>query len=431
VTLSGVNLIGQTLTADTSAVGGSGAISHQWRADGVNIPGATASTFEITGAQAGAVISCVVTRADNSGSLIATFPENVPFNINFSITGATPEDAFAVAPGMGRAGDSITLTYTLSSGGLNSMLSFAGGTGLAAITAPGSGTVAYTVTPSDAVNGVITIAATFTHTNLTLRTLAFEHGNRSVAFGQPIPDNAVTLSGGTGDITYTSSNADVATITADGTLTVVGVGATLITASVAESDTHSAATASFTLTITRATREAPTGVSGVNQTVAGANDGAITGASSAMEFRLSTDAIYTAATESSVVGLAPGTYHVRFAATATHDASPHVTVVILAVGETHTPPIVRQIFTILCTCCGEITVQVNSTTFTEENPTTRLRTITIRQVTTKRDANGNVIDGDKAMTRVVQNMETGEQTYAVMCFDTGDWIVTAPPPPSA
>lgn len=53
-----------------------------------------------------------------------------------------------------------------------------------------------------------------------------------------------------GDVTYTSSNTDVATIDADGRIEALAQGTTTITATVAETDEFTAATAEFTLHVT-------------------------------------------------------------------------------------------------------------------------------------------------------------------------------------
>lgn len=52
------------------------------------------------------------------------------------------------------------------------------------------------------------------------------------------------------EVTYTSLKTDVATVAADGTVTITGTGVTTITATIAETeDTHHGATASYTLTV--------------------------------------------------------------------------------------------------------------------------------------------------------------------------------------
>jgi len=76
VSITGTAKVGQTLTANTSSLGGSGAISYQWRsASGSsfsNITGATSSTYVLTADDFGKYINVVVTRSGNSGS--ATSP---------------------------------------------------------------------------------------------------------------------------------------------------------------------------------------------------------------------------------------------------------------------------------------------------------------------------------------------------------------------
>lgn len=69
---------------------------------------------------------------------------------------------------------------------------------------------------------------------------------------------APTLSNNSdGDVTYNSSNTSVATIDANGIVTILAAGETTITASVSETNNYNAATASYTLTVNSATT--PTG----------------------------------------------------------------------------------------------------------------------------------------------------------------------------
>jgi hypothetical protein len=70
VTISGTAQVGQTLTADTTGLGGSGTISYQWiRGASTNISGATGSTYELVADDEGQTIKVQVSRADNSGSV--------------------------------------------------------------------------------------------------------------------------------------------------------------------------------------------------------------------------------------------------------------------------------------------------------------------------------------------------------------------------
>src|SRR5450830_1138718 len=66
---------------------------------------------------------------------------------------------------------------------------------------------------------------------------------------------------------------------------------------------------------------------GVAPTVAG-NDGKITGTTTAMQYKLSTDATYTAVTGTSITGLTAGTYNVRYAAKTGYNAGTNAEVVV-------------------------------------------------------------------------------------------------------
>ncbi|MCR5696185.1 MAG: BspA family leucine-rich repeat surface protein [Marinilabiliaceae bacterium] len=90
-------------------------------------------------------------------------------------------------------------------------------------------------------------------------------------------------------------------------------------------------TYTFDYTINKVAYPAPTGLEAVDETVCDKNDGKITGVTSAMEY--STDgATYTAAV-GDLTGLSDGTYYVRVAADANHNASERVKLVIEAGGK--------------------------------------------------------------------------------------------------
>jgi hypothetical protein len=69
VSINGTAQVGQTLTANTNALGGSGTISYQWRRGENNINGATGSAYIAQSVDAGSTISVTVTRSGNSGSI--------------------------------------------------------------------------------------------------------------------------------------------------------------------------------------------------------------------------------------------------------------------------------------------------------------------------------------------------------------------------
>lgn len=72
--ISGTPYNGQYLSCSTGTWTDmdAGTYAYQWKADGVNIGGATASTFLLTGTQVGAVVTCAVTATNAAGNATAT-----------------------------------------------------------------------------------------------------------------------------------------------------------------------------------------------------------------------------------------------------------------------------------------------------------------------------------------------------------------------
>ncbi|MCL2079901.1 MAG: DUF4214 domain-containing protein [Oscillospiraceae bacterium] len=263
--ITGTNAIGQTLLAVTTSItGGSGTFSYQWQAGGVNISGETSSSYAIKAADVGKTITCVITRADATGNVIATLAGGVvPYNITISnIDMGEDDEGVELSATTGRAGDIITLSYVLGEtddGGdptTTNTLSFTGGTGLVNLTTAGTDPVhtsqTYTVNASDAVDGVITIVATFLHTDLEAQTLSFAESHVDKDLGDDNFTNALTKSqaASTGTITYSSSTPGIAAVDTAGEVTIVSAGTVTITASIAADTTYAGASASYTLTVT-------------------------------------------------------------------------------------------------------------------------------------------------------------------------------------
>jgi PKD repeat protein len=113
------------------------------------------------------------------------------------------------------------------------------------------------------------------------------------------------------------------TITSAGTFTIG-----LITDATA---THQAgALVTATLTVNKGTQAAPAGFTATGETAISVGDGTISGVTTAMEYKLSTAASYTACPAGTITGLAPGTYYIRLAATANYLASPDAQVTVAA-----------------------------------------------------------------------------------------------------
>jgi len=151
------------------------------------------------------------------------------------------------------AGEPITISYTLADDKINNRLVFSGTKeDIEQVDEAGTGTRVYTVDEDDAIEGTITITATFTHSDKELDTIAFEGtGNITKTYGDAAFTRAVTVTGqGSGAITYSSDNPGVATVNSGtGTVTILKVGTTVITATKAADTTYEEATASYTLNV--------------------------------------------------------------------------------------------------------------------------------------------------------------------------------------
>lgn len=78
--ISGIARVGETLTASDGVWTGvpTPVITRQWEADGVDIEGATGTTYDLTEAEEGAVITVTVTATNSEGSASATSPATDP-----------------------------------------------------------------------------------------------------------------------------------------------------------------------------------------------------------------------------------------------------------------------------------------------------------------------------------------------------------------
>ena len=70
--IAGTAAVGQTLTGSDGAISGGTVSARQWLRDGVSIPGATGTTYDLVVADAGAEISFRVTATGEGGETAAT-----------------------------------------------------------------------------------------------------------------------------------------------------------------------------------------------------------------------------------------------------------------------------------------------------------------------------------------------------------------------
>ena len=100
-TITGTAMVGQTLTVNTSAVGGSGGnLSIQWRRGNTRITGATGGTYVLQPADAGRTVNVVVTRSGYSGNVTSAPTATVigivagaAVTVTAPVTGQAPNSA--------------------------------------------------------------------------------------------------------------------------------------------------------------------------------------------------------------------------------------------------------------------------------------------------------------------------------------------------
>jgi hypothetical protein len=162
------------------------------------------------------------------------------------------------------------------------------------------------------------------------------YGVMLTATGYPTPTWSVTEGNLPSGLTLNATTGEIS-----GTPTTAVGGPFTFTFTVTATNDHGSATAEFSIVI-RAT--APTGLKATPETAADENDGTISGVTDAMEYRIVTEppSRYSPVppNATTLTGLAPGVYEVRFAATANYAESPAVQVAVVA------PPVEQGDFTI-------------------------------------------------------------------------------------
>jgi len=93
VSIDGDHILGNTLNANLSSLGGSGIISYQWMRNGNPVDGINGTTYSLDGFDKDAIITVTVTRSDNSGS-VTSAPLKISYpllngKINININGNT------------------------------------------------------------------------------------------------------------------------------------------------------------------------------------------------------------------------------------------------------------------------------------------------------------------------------------------------------
>ena len=141
VTINGVAKQGLVLTASNTLadLDGMGLVSYQWKANGVNITGATTSTYKLTQYQVGQKITVAATYTDNFGAVES----------KTSLSTAAVVTAYSVAASSSSVNEGSALTFTATTSAVTDL--------------PAGGKITYTlggVTAADVEGGLLTGTAT-------------------------------------------------------------------------------------------------------------------------------------------------------------------------------------------------------------------------------------------------------------------------------
>jgi formylglycine-generating enzyme required for sulfatase activity len=175
------------------------------------------------------------------------------YTIVIDISDDEPGDTVTASPDSGDEGDIITLSYVVVNTKHYNLLDLGGVTSpIASVDSAGSGTRTYTVDAEDASNGVITITAVFTHTNLVPDPIAFntDTGHINKTYGDAAFTNDITAGYlGSGAITYSSSDTTVASVDSSGRVTIHKAGSTVISAEKEADEVYAPAQKDYTLAV--------------------------------------------------------------------------------------------------------------------------------------------------------------------------------------
>ena len=169
--------IGATLTATPNTTPGTN-LSYQWQVSANGSTGWTnaagtgndTAVYTVAGADAAKYLRVAVNSTDAIGTVYSAASAQVPYTITLAQSGNTDTDKISFNSGLASTttyaiSGSVPVYYTLSGGGtLSNTLSYTGGT-ITQVTTPGTSSSTYTVSSSDATNGVISISAAFSHTD--------------------------------------------------------------------------------------------------------------------------------------------------------------------------------------------------------------------------------------------------------------------------
>lgn len=277
VTIVGDAHFGATLAADTSGLRTNlegtdmGDLTYEWhRKNGETITavGTDSATYTLTQADIGATITLTVTAANCDGSVVSAATTTIT-KATYTGTTTVTDTVRAEQTTTGKTltlpplPDGATYAATGTVGGttptlINGTPSVSGTTlTYSTISQPDNTTATITIAVTGATNyNDYNVVVTVTATALIPQTIKFPNANAGITrtYGDAAFTHVASGVTGLGAITYTSSNTAVASVNAtSGLVTIKGAGTATITAIKAADGAYAEATASYALTVNKAT----------------------------------------------------------------------------------------------------------------------------------------------------------------------------------
>jgi len=187
---------------------------------------------------------------DNHEQIITNQPP-VIYAVVIDISGDVSGDTVTASPDTGIEGDTVALAYTVENTAHYNVLDFSGVIeAVDSVNSAGNGERTYTINAADASNGVITITAVFTHTDLVIDPIEFsDKGHINKIYGDTFTNAIVAGHSGNGAITYSSSDTTVAAVDGFGQVTIHKAGSAVITAEKTADAVYAHAQTNYTLTV--------------------------------------------------------------------------------------------------------------------------------------------------------------------------------------
>jgi hypothetical protein len=213
VAIAGVATEDQTLTATSTLADGDGlgTLNYQWRRDGIDVAGATASAYLLGDADVGAVMSVVVNYTDLQGTAEGPFlggPTAAVVNVNDAPTGAVTISGSSII------GQTLTANSSLADADGLGVLSYQWNRDGVAIV--GATAITYAVTSGD-LGRSLTVTASYTDARGTAES-ATSAAVVGLIGGNRLPTGSVVISGATTEEQTLSASQDLADEDGLGTL---------------------------------------------------------------------------------------------------------------------------------------------------------------------------------------------------------------------